>query len=187
MLLVCVAALVLLHHFDFSKISPHSNDKYLSSYNAVNGSFVARGADDTYYWTDTGLVMHLDAEGNREVVLKDSTSNSFYFYNSTLYEKLLDKIEPQRFRYKRDEDDAPYHIGYIAQDVLAALEDVGLDRRDLAAVAGEEGDLGIAYSELVPVLHKKVKSLEARIVQLEGLIAKLLKAQGMDVDTIEEE
>lgn len=84
-LLVCVAALVLLHHFDFSKISPHSNDKYLSSYNAVNGSFVARGADDTYYWTDTGLVMHLDAEGNREVVLKDSTSNSFYFYNSTLY------------------------------------------------------------------------------------------------------
>lgn len=84
-LLVGFAALGLLYHFDFSKISSHSNGEYLSSYNAVNGSFVARDANETYYWTDTGLVMHLDAEGKREAVLKDSTSSSFYFYNSTLY------------------------------------------------------------------------------------------------------
>ncbi len=126
---------------------------------------------------------------NNIVVTSDRGSKKAIEPLSDSYEKLLDKIEPQRFRYKRDEDDAPYHIGYIAQDVLAALEDVGLERGDLAAVAGEEGDLGIAYSELVPLLHKKVKSmgarieqLEGRVEQLEGLVERLLKAQGCDAE-----
>ena len=95
------------------------------------------------------------------------------------YEVLLDKLEPQRFRYKDEADDAPYHVGYIAQDVLDALEDAGLHRTDLAAIAGEEGGLGIAYAELVPLLHKKVKTLEARVAQLERLVEKLLNAQGL--------
>lgn len=50
----------------------------------------------------------------------------------------------------------------------------------MAAVAGEEGDLGIAYAELIPLLHKKIKSLEDRVDRLEGLVAKLLDAQGSD-------
>lgn len=94
------------------------------------------------------------------------------------YERLLDKIEPQRFHYQNEADNAPYHLGYVAQDVLAALEDVGLERKDLAAVAGEDGDLGIAYAELVPLLHKKIKSLEDRVERLESLVAKLLNSEG---------
>lgn len=126
---------------------------------------------------------------NNIVVTSDRGSKKAIEPLPDAYEKLLDKIEPQRFRYKRDEDDAPYHIGYIAQDVLAALEDVGLERGDLAAVAGEEGDLGIAYSELLPLFHKKLKTMEARVEQLEGrveqlegLVERLLKAQGMNPD-----
>lgn len=93
------------------------------------------------------------------------------------YEKLLDGMEPVRFRYKNEPADGPFHLGYIAQDVGAALEAAGLDRGDLAALADipqEDGGtkLGIAYGELIALLHMKINSLEAEIKQLKEDIRK---------------
>lgn len=142
----------------------NSNDEvYLGS-----TVLVTRLSGSTIY-SSTNITVSSDRENKKAI---ESVSDA--------YEKLLDKLEPKRFRYKNEADDAPYHVGYIAQDVLAALEDVGLERKDLAAVAGEEGDLGIAYAELIPLLHKKIKSLEDRVDRLEGLVTKLLDAQGSD-------
>ena len=155
----------------------------------VNGSrqnVMWINSNDEVYIGSTVLVTRLNGtriySSTNITVSSDRENKKAIGPVSDAYEKLLDKLEPQRFHYKDEPDDAPFHVGYIAQDVLAALEDVGLDRTDLAAVAGEEGDLGIAYAELIPLLHKKVKTLEARVEQLEGLVEKLLKARGCDAE-----
>ena len=158
----------------------------VSQYNGTRQNVLWINSSDEVYIGSTVLVTRLCGRtiysSTNITVSSDRGNKKAIGPVSDTYEKLLDKIEPQRFRYKDEPDDAPFHVGYIAQDVLAALEDVGLDRTDLAAVAGEEGDLGIAYAELVPLLHKKVKTLEARVAQLEGLVEKLLKAQGCDAE-----
>lgn len=100
---------------------------------------------------------------------------------ATLYEAFVDALTPVRFHYKEQAAaDAPLHIGYIYQDALAALEAVGLGKADLAALGeglDENGNVhrGIAYSELIPLLHLKIKrqaaemdALAARITALEA-------------------
>ena len=87
-------------------------------------------------------------------------------------ERMLDHLSPVAYRYKRETDDAPKHWGYTTQDVEAALRAAGLDRPDMAALGQYETENGerymaLAYEELIAALHLKVKSLEARIEQIE--------------------
>lgn len=87
------------------------------------------------------------------------------------YAALMDALAPVRYRYKNEPDDGPRHIGYIYQDAMAALEAAGLTPEDMAAFSAgvdETGapSLGIAYAELVPLLHMEIKSLKAQINQL---------------------
>lgn len=91
------------------------------------------------------------------------------------YEKLLDGMKPVRFRYKREPDDGPFHMGYIAQDVEEAMKDAGLSRADLAALSEfpqEDGEikLGLAYEEFIALLHMKIHNLEERVGKLEGQV-----------------
>ena len=85
------------------------------------------------------------------------------------YLGLLDEMEPVAYRYRDEGADAPVHLGYIAQDVVAALERAGMSRADLAAVAGEDGtgQMGISYTDFIPVLHLKLRRAEERIKRLE--------------------
>ena len=60
-------------------------------------------------------------------------------------------------------------MGYIAQDVLTALESAGLSSMDFAGYVdiNKTGELGLAYDEFIALLHMKIKRLEQRIAQLE--------------------
>ena len=94
------------------------------------------------------------------------------------YESVLDHMTPVRFRYKAEDDDAPYHLGYIAQDVEAAITAAGLDPIDMGTVhetVDKKGDklLGIAYGELTALLHLKIKRQEERLAEQEKRIARL--------------
>ena len=91
------------------------------------------------------------------------------------YAGILDSITPVRFRYKREDDDAPYHLGYCAQDVIAAIETAGLSSDDFALIGEtttEDGEsrYSIAYDELISLLHLKVNALSKEI---EGLKQKV--------------
>ena len=85
------------------------------------------------------------------------------------YEAVFDKIEPVRFKYNEGTS-GRYHVGYIAQDVEAALTAAGLSTMDFAGYVNMEksGELGLMYSEFVALLHMKIKRLEQRIAALEN-------------------
>lgn len=82
------------------------------------------------------------------------------------YEAMLDKLTPVRFKYN-DKGDR-YHVGFIAQDVDAALTAAGLSREDFGGFVEIGGDLGLAYDEFIGLLLQKLRRLEKRIETLEG-------------------
>ena len=83
---------------------------------------------------------------------------------------MLDGMTPRLFRYTWEAEDAPLHSGYVAQEMQAAMEAAGLTPEQVGALSmgGGEQMMGIAYSELIPMLHMKIKTLEERIGRLEG-------------------
>lgn len=86
------------------------------------------------------------------------------------YGRVLDRMNPVRYRYKTEQDDAPVHLGYIAQDVESAMEEEGIDNSALVGqYTDEEGNvrMALAYDELIPMLHMAIKGLEKRISDLE--------------------
>lgn len=85
------------------------------------------------------------------------------------YETVFDSIEPVRYKYNEGTS-GRYHVGYIAQDVEAALTAAGLSTMDFAGFVDIEksGDLGLMYDEFIALLHMKIKRLENRIAALEN-------------------
>lgn len=73
---------------------------------------------------------------------------------------LVAAIEPQAYQH----GDAPTpHWGFVAQDVRAAIGDLPVD-----IVRGEEGRLGLDYAGLTAMLWQAVRTLAAKVQQLEG-------------------
>lgn len=85
------------------------------------------------------------------------------------YEIMFDNLVPVRYKYN-DGRAGRYHVGYIAQDVEAALTAAGLNSMDFAGYVNVEttdGELGLAYDEFIALQAMKIKRLERRIVALE--------------------
>lgn len=77
------------------------------------------------------------------------------------YMSLFDRLRPASFRLKGRHR---RHLGFIAQDVEAAMKEAGIDSRDFAGLAiDEEGGYGLRYEEFIPLLVEKVQRLEAMI------------------------
>lgn len=65
------------------------------------------------------------------------------------------------YQYNLKSDPSRIHYGVIAQQ----LKEIGLDH----IVAGSDEDgYGVAYTELIPILIKSIKELEARVAELEA-------------------
>ncbi len=88
------------------------------------------------------------------------------------YLAIMDNISPVRFKYVGQSEPAAFALGYIAQDVEAALGKAGLTRADFAGLSGEDGTgcMALSYDDFIPLLHLKLRALEARIDRLEGRI-----------------
>lgn len=87
-----------------------------------------------------------------------------------VYVEALDKMTPVRFKYSAGQSDR-YHVGFIAQDVEAALTDAGLCGKDFGGfvdVNGDGSELGLAMDEFVGLLFQKIRKLEQRIKVLES-------------------
>lgn len=85
------------------------------------------------------------------------------------YETFVDYLEPVRFKYNNGTS-GRYHVGYIAQDVEAALTSAGLTTSDFAGYVddGSAAGLALRYTEFIAALHMKIKRLEQRIAALEN-------------------
>lgn len=84
---------------------------------------------------------------------------------SKTYTGLFETLEPASFFYKKGL--RKRHLGFIAQDLLAGLEKLGLPAAELALLSrNEDGYLGIASGELIAVLWAKVKELDNKVKEL---------------------
>lgn len=84
------------------------------------------------------------------------------------YETFLDALDPVRFKFNEGTS-GRYHVGYIAQNVEAALTAAGLSTMDFAGYVDIDrtGELGLIYDEFISLLHLKIKKLEQRIAAFE--------------------
>lgn len=85
------------------------------------------------------------------------------------YLDMLSKLTPVRFRYNGRGD--RYHVGFVAQDVEAAMAAAGLEPADFGGFVDLNGDgsaLGLAYDEFTGLLLEKLRRLEKRIEILEA-------------------
>ena len=94
------------------------------------------------------------------------------------YDVLFDNLIPCRYKYINGESDR-FHTGFIAQEVVQALEDSGLTTKDFAAVCQESiGEDGIWYlrrDEFIALNTWQIQKLRARVTDLENKITELTK------------
>ena len=87
------------------------------------------------------------------------------------YITMLDRLDPKRFMYKNPTSDR-YHLGFIAQDVKAAMDFAGISDMEFGGwckdvdAEGNEVQM-LRYSEFIAPMLAKIKQLEARIAELE--------------------
>lgn len=96
-----------------------------------------------------------------------------------IFEQLHDKLNPATY-YLNDDAKPELHIGFIAQDIVKAAEDLGLSEEDLALVnhlfwtdeeTREEKDrYGLAYEEIIALNTYVIQKQKEKINTLEGEI-----------------
>ena len=90
----------------------------------------------------------------------------------TLGRKWLDffyRLRPTSFKYKDGTSDRT-HTGFIAQEVEAAANEVGIDTKDIATIVVDDGRYYLRYEELVAVQTLAIHDLKAQIDDLTARI-----------------
>ena len=85
----------------------------------------------------------------------------------TKYSKLLDLLRPVRFKYNDDENEN-FHIGFIAQEVQAAMESAGITAEEFGGHSvGISGTQSLAYEEFIAVIIYELQKIKN---QLKGAV-----------------
>lgn len=112
------------------------------------------------------------------VQTSDAKEKDDIAYDYEKYEELFTKLKPADFKLKTGKSGRT-HIGFVAQDVLSALEETGIDEQDFAPVVQftppgqEEKTWGIRYEEFISLNTHMIQKLMARVDELETRLAKL--------------
>ena len=94
------------------------------------------------------------------------------------YIKMFDLLEPVSYKLINGTSGRT-HIGFIAQDVENAMNQVGLTSLDFAGLCKDKSEDGktdvysLRYGEFIPIATAKIKQLENKIIDLESTIEKL--------------
>ena len=87
------------------------------------------------------------------------------------YSILFDSLNPVRYKYI-DNTSNRYHTGFIAQDVINAVKNIGLTSKDFAAYCewDKDGELtcGLRYSEFIALCVNEIQKLKKRVIELEN-------------------
>ena len=141
----------------------------------LNGLYVyEQGATSTLVyasWEDIAIQCKNAASSDRNV--KNSITTFDYKYDI-----FFDNLIPCSYKYNYDTSNQ-YHNGYVAQDVVKALEDAGLESQDFSAVVHldyptSKGSEWLLYKEEFIALNTwQIQKAKARITELENKVAEL--------------
>lgn len=161
-----------LYSYSALRLTAYSGIVYLG------GSDIAVGCANFY---PRGTAANLGAPGlgmwsavysyTGEIITSDRTVKHGIESIPDKYLDMLDKIDPVRFQLNNGES-GRYHLGYIAQDVEAAMEACGIDPLEFAGwckgcdATGNELQM-LRYTEFIPLYAEKIKRLEKRVSALE--------------------
>lgn len=150
-------------------------------------------AEQLYYHIDTkstGLILGANSKGSLYVSdiggqhlgtwstsssvvdLSDKNAKNSIESLSENYELLFDALKPVKYKYN-DGTSNRYHTGFIAQDVLEAINQSGLTTQDFAAYVEFQnnnfgGECGIRYEELIALCVNEIQKLKKEIKALKG-------------------
>ena len=121
-------------------------------------------------WVKTDHNIYLNADGyiydsSGAAISSDRNAKENIQYDIEKYLPIFDKLKPCSFQYKGR---SRQHLGFIAQDVEAAMIESLVDSEDFAALVIDNGKYSLRYSEFIPMLVAKIQQQEQRIAQLEG-------------------
>ena len=83
---------------------------------------------------------------------------------------LIDALSAKTYKFNEYRQNTT-NCGFIAQELLSAMSDVGLDKDDFGAfvdVYGDGREYAIDYTQFVPIMWEEIKSLRNRILELEN-------------------
>ena len=90
------------------------------------------------------------------------------------YLDLIDRLTPRSFYYNWNSED--YCSGFIAQEVMEALEEVGITNDTLVRYNKEEGTYALDYNGFIPILVAAVKELRSEVAALQTELSALQSA-----------
>lgn len=109
---------------------------------------------------------------------------------TTQHDQFFDSLNPVTFKFN-DGKSGRTHMGLIAQDVKAAIEDVGLTTQDVAAYCewdeGNDTTCGIRYGELIPLNIYEIQQLKRRVAEQEELITQMAATLNLLKEKFKEE
>ena len=107
------------------------------------------------------------------IITSDRTKKCKIDYDMDKYISLFDKLKPCSFIYT-DGNSNRKHVGYIAQDVEAAMQELGIGSLEFAGLCkdkvGSTEIYSLRYDEFQGIYDAKIKQLENRIEKLEEII-----------------
>lgn len=153
---------------DNSGISPRANgSKYcgLNNYRWANVYSVDVNASNKVAATNGFL--HNGTAVTSDIRLKNSIEEL-----PEKYIVMFDNITAKRYKMNENTSDR-YHVGFISQEVEAAMNLAGIDSQEFGGFVIEKDEEGnekymLRYDEFIGILTAKIKQLESRIEQLEA-------------------
>lgn len=118
-----------------------------------------------YRWTDVYAV-------NGTIQTSDANQKNSIEPLPAQYVSMLDQITPKRYKLN-DGQSGRYHVGFIAQDVEAAMAVAGITDMEFAGWIKDVDTDGNAvymlrYNEFMAIILAKIKALEQKLTTMEG-------------------
>jgi hypothetical protein len=89
--------------------------------------------------------------------------------------KLVEKLKPCSYKLIDDEKEI-VHMGFLAQDVKQAMDELGISEEEFAAYDGRNPDhLSLSYDQFIPALINSIKEADEEINNLLNMLDDLEK------------
>ena len=162
---IAIVGLYMPIHFNLGTDSDHACVRQMTT-SADNASFVKIGNNSqllqligTTITSTTAITTSSDARMKNHIA--DLPSGS---------ENLFDHLDGKSFFYNGSYSTAK-NYGFIAQDVLSALQKCGLTTDDFAGfcdIYGDGSQYALAYEQFIPIMWNEIKRLRNQVKELKG-------------------